>query len=487
MRDTKSIFFKYFIICAAVILISFICLGAVLLLVSSQYFTGEKRDLLQTNATAATEEIAEASKSYAGHALSVDELFDKAEIDEIMKNHKSSTGGEFFVCMDDGKLIYSTDSRQTSNIPADILAEFSSYAKYVSSDMDGYLPDERHIAGIRFSYGEDALYLFATISLSEQDSYMQSIMQLFLISMVFVLIVVLIIVYIATKRLTQPVKELAETASLIGTGNFSHRLPEYDTTEFSILGNAFNDMADSLSAYDKMRSSFVANVSHELRTPMTSIGGFVDGILDGTIPPSEEKKYLRIISSEVQRLTRLVRSMLNLARIESGAVELKSTYFSILEPIVDTLVTFESRLEEKHIDIRGLDVDRVMLYADNDLVHQVIYNLLENAIKFVDNGGYIEFGFTAYDKLTAVSIKNSGEGLSQEELPMVFDRFYKTDESRGKDKNGVGLGLNIVRSIVKLHGGKIMVRSVKGEFTEFIFTLPNQPLDDAKDDSGKKE
>ena len=210
---------------------------------------------------------------------------------------------------------------------------------------------------------------------------------------------------------------------------------------------------------------------------MTSIGGFVDGILDGTIPKTEEKKYLRIISSEVQRLTRLVRSMLNLAKIESGSMELSSQSFSLIEPIVDTLVTFESRLEEKNIDVRGLDVDRVMLYADNDLVHQVIYNLLENAIKFVNQDGYIEFGFTPHEKLTAVSIKNSGDGLSQEELPLVFDRFYKSDESRGKDKNGVGLGLNIVRSIVKLHGGNIMVRSVKGEYTEFVFTLPNQPLD----------
>ena len=170
----------------------------------------------------------------------------------------------------------------------------------------------------------------------------------------------------------------------------------------------------------------------------------------------------------------LMRSMLNLAKIEAGELKPNLQYFSVLEPIVDTLVTFEPRLEEKQIEIRGLDVDRVTLYADNDLVHQVMYNLIENAIKFVDKGGYIEFHFEPEGNMTSISIRNSGEGLSEDELPLVFDRFYKTDKSRGLDKTGVGLGLNIVRSIIKLHGGKIMVRSVKNEYTEFVFTLPNK-------------
>ena len=148
----------------------------------------------------------------------------------------------------------------------------------------------------------------------------------------------------------------------------------------------------------------------------------------------------------------------------------------MLEPIVDTLVTFETRLEEKQIEIRGLDTERMDLYADNDLIHQVMYNLIENAIKFVDEGGYIEFSFESIGYMTVISIKNSGEGLSEDELPLVFDRFYKTDKSRGRDKSGVGLGLNIVKSIIRLHGGKIMVRSVKGEYTEFVFTVPNKPL-----------
>ncbi len=479
MRDTKSIFFKYFIICAAVILVSFVCLGAVLLLVSSQYFVGEKRDLISSNVSDACIESTEAMEilSQNNRGLSSIELMSNGEVYDIIKSHAQSIGGEFVIADSEGKIILSSADYVPESISQSLLSGLTSSGRYFDTDLDGFYPEEMHSVGASFIYGDEVFYILGSASLSEQDDYIWNIMQIFLISMVFVLIAALVIVYIVTLRLTAPIKELAQTAKVIGEGNFDERVPEYDTTEFYILGNAFNDMAVSLNNYDKMRSSFVANVSHELRTPMTSIGGFVDGILDGTIPKTEEKKYLRIISSEVQRLTRLVRSMLNLAKIESGSMELSSQSFSLIEPIVDTLVTFESRLEEKNIDVRGLDVDRVMLYADNDLVHQVIYNLLENAIKFVNQDGYIEFGFTPHEKLTAVSIKNSGDGLSQEELPMVFDRFYKSDESRGKDKNGVGLGLNIVRSIVKLHGGNIMVRSVKGEYTEFVFTLPNQPLD----------
>lgn len=482
MRDTKSIFFKYFIICAAVILVSFICLGAVLLLVSSQYFIAEKRDLLESNVSDACQETVESIDILAGNlagtsGVSIDMIIDSPEVMEVIKSHSQSVGGQFFISDDNGDILLCTDGHESHDrLSGDVLTDASS-GNYFSTNLGGFFEEEMHTYGASFTYGDETYYMFGSITLSEQDDYIWNIMQIFLLSMVFVLAAALVIVYIATMRLTAPIKELAQTAKIIGEGNFSESVPEYDTTEFDILGKAFNDMSESLGAYDKMRSSFVANVSHELRTPMTSIGGFVDGILDGTIPKSEEKKYLRIISTEVQRLTRLVRSMLNLAKIESGSMELNLQSFSLIEPIVDTLVTFESRLEEKNIDIRGLDVDRVTVCADNDLVHQVIYNLLENAIKFVDKGGYIEFGFTPHDKFTAVSIKNSGEGLSEKELPLVFDRFYKSDESRGKDKNGVGLGLNIVRSIVKLHGGNIMVRSVKDEYTEFVFTLPNQRID----------
>lgn len=139
--------------------------------------------------------------------------------------------------------------------------------------------------------------------------------------------------------------------------------------------------------------------------------------------------------------------------------------------ILRTLFTFEQRVEDKHLDIRGLEADRVMVLADVDLIHQVVYNLIDNAVKFVNEGGYIEFSYDVQDDLTYIGVKNSGAGLSKEEVAHVFDRFYKTDKSRGVDKTGVGLGLSIVRTVINMHSGEIIVRSVEGEYCEFQFTL----------------
>ena len=443
MSNRKSIFFKYFVICSAVILISFVCLGTVLLLVSSRYFIDEKKSLLEKNTKALA--------LYTQEEMLAQPADWKKSVTDEMMQYSMACNADFILCDSTGAVLVNS-SKDPVCSPHNI----------------------SHVIGKSFKANGPEYYVLAFSSKAAQDDYTYNIMEIFIVSAIIVLVIVMFLVYFMTLKLTEPIKEIAEVSKKIGAGDFSVTLPDYSTSELEQLSNAFNDMAASLKSYDTMRNSFLANVSHELRTPMTSIGGFVDGLLDGTIPKEQERYYLKIISSEVHRLARLVRSMLNLAKIEAGELKPNLQYFSVLEPIVDTLVTFEPRLEEKQIEIRGLDVDRVTLYADNDLVHQVMYNLIENAIKFVDKGGYIEFHFEPEGNMTSISIRNSGEGLSEDELPLVFDRFYKTDKSRGLDKTGVGLGLNIVRSIIKLHGGKIMVRSVKNEYTEFVFTLPNK-------------
>ena len=250
------------------------------------------------------------------------------------------------------------------------------------------------------------------------------------------------------------------------------RVPVEGYDEVSKLAMAFNTMASSLAAQDQTSRSFIANVSHELKTPMTTISGFIDGILDGTIPEEKQRHYLTIVSEEVKRLSRLIKSMLNIAKIEAGEMVIKPVPVDINDIVCRTVFTFEKAIEEKRLDIRGLDVDKIMVEADPDLIHQVVYNLIDNAVKFVNEGGYIEFSYTVDTAMTYIGVKNSGQGLTKEEVPRVFDRFYKTDKSRSLDKNGVGLGLHIVRSIINLHSGDIMVRSVEGEYCEFVFSLP---------------
>ncbi|WP_295130779.1 HAMP domain-containing sensor histidine kinase [Ruminococcus sp.] len=393
------------------------------------------------------------------------------EVRAELKIYSISSNADYMICSSDGYVVAVTGGN-VGDVDGSLLDKFSGDGKYSYDDLGGALEEACHIYGVSFVANGPEYYVLAYSPKSEQDNYTKNIMEIFMVSAITVLLVVMFLVYFATLKLTAPITEVANIAKKLGSGDFSVTFPDYTTREFNELSVAFNEMAANLKSYDTMRNSFLANVSHELRTPMTSIGGFVDGILDGTIPKSQQGYYLRIISSEVGRLTRLVKSMLNLAKIEAGELEPNKTSFPVTEPILDTLLTFEPRINEKKIDIQGLDVQRINMFADVDLIHQVMYNLIENAIKFVNEGGYIAFSFAEDSEGTTVTIRNSGEGLSEDELPLVFDRFYKTDKSRGIHAQGLGLGLNIVRSIVELHGGKILVKSLKGEYTEFTFTIP---------------
>ncbi len=491
MNKGRSIFTKYFAICSAVILISFCCLGTVLLLVSTRYFLDSKKSLMLKDAKALRDYTKEKMLEEPDGYLN--------DVRSELKYYSIASNADYLICSSDGYVIANTggnrgnpddnsentddsgenieDGKKKSDesevwIDKDLLSKFDSEGRYQYSKLGSDPEEVCHIMGVSFQANGPLYYVLAYSPKSTQDSYTQNIMEIFMVSAIGVLVVVMFLVYFATLKLTSPITEVAEIAKKLGSGDFSVTLPEYNTKEFDQLSTAFNEMAANLKSYDTMRNSFLANVSHELRTPMTSIGGFVDGMLDGTIPKSQQTYYLRIISSEVARLTRLVKSMLNLAKIEAGELEPNKTNFAVTEPILDTLLTFEPRIEEKNIEIRGLDVQRINLYADLDLIHQVMYNLIENAIKFVDKGGYIEFSFAEDTEGTSVTIRNSGEGLAEDELPLVFDRFYKTDKSRGIHAQGLGLGLNIARSIIEIHGGQIMVKSRKGEFTEFTFTIP---------------
>ena len=234
-------------------------------------------------------------------------------------------------------------------------------------------------------------------------------------------------------------------------------------------------MANSLDVLESSRRSFVSNVSHELKTPMTSISGFIDGILDGTIPKEKEEYYLGIVSGEVKRLSRLVVSMLNMSKIESGDLEMKPSNYEITDQIIHILLTFEQKIESKNIEIRGLEnLQPTYIVADPDMIYQAIYNLFDNAVKFTNDGGYIEVKLTDNGSLIEISIENSGTGIKAEELSKVFERFYKVDKSRSLDAKGAGLGLYIVKLMIEMHGGKVFAESDSENMAKFTFTLPKQ-------------
>ncbi len=306
-------------------------------------------------------------------------------------------------------------------------------------------------------------------------SYAKRIMEVFLTAAILALLVSFVMVYYLSYRFTRPLKEMSTAIRHYAEGDFSYKVRVRGKDEVAELAQAFNSMAMSLSSQESSRRSFVANVSHELKTPMTSIGGFIDGILDGTISEDKHEYYLRIVSDEVKRLSRLVTGMLNMSKIEAGEMQINLSTFDISADIFKTLLSFEKKINEKSIEIVGLDaMQSIPVTADEDMLLQVIYNLIDNAVKFTPQGGYIFIKDYKDSEKTFVSFRNSGAGIEKDELPKVFERFYKVDRSRSYDVKGAGLGLFLCKSIIELHGGEIRVDSKVGEFTEFAFWIPNK-------------
>ena len=270
-----------------------------------------------------------------------------------------------------------------------------------------------------------------------------------------------------------PLRNMTSAVKKFGKGDFETRVTVYGNDEIAELSVAFNNMADSLANLEKMRNSFLASVSHDLRTPMTTIAGFIDGIMSGAIPPEKQEHYLKLISSEIHRLSRLVSQILDVSRLESGDRKMQFADFDVAEVARIILISFEKSIEEKNLEVSfDTEADEMQVYADKDAIHQVIYNLCHNAIKFAKYGGRFEIKISSCDaKNIKISVFDEGQSISDEEASMIFERFYKTDKSRGLDKSGVGLGLYICKTIIDAHEQQIGVESIEGESTEFWFTL----------------
>ncbi len=326
------------------------------------------------------------------------------------------------------------------------------------------------------SMGENnEYYVFATLPVSQSNDLISQLSKIYYLWAIIPLLFMFVAIYIMTYRLTKPLKSMSEAAKAMAKGDFSKRVPVTSDDEIGELAVSFNMMTNSLSRLESMRRSFVGNVSHELKTPMTTIAGFIDGILDGTIKEEDREYYLGIVSDEVKRLSRLVNGMLSVTRLESGEAVLKKQEFDICELLCTIMISQEQRIEKRKIEIIGLDtISSTKVYADKDMLYQVIYNLVDNAIKFADESGKISFSLKQNEKEIQFTISNSGKGIPQSELPFVFERFYKVDKSRSDVKNSTGLGLYIVKTIVTAHGGKILVSSKENEFTTFNVTIPKE-------------
>ncbi len=304
------------------------------------------------------------------------------------------------------------------------------------------------------------------------NSQMKEIMVTFLVCGVSVMLIAFVFVYFITKQIVRPLNEISLAAQSYVKGDFSRRITVGPEGEINDLAITFNRMADGLEQLEVMRRGFIADISHELRTPMTTIGGFVDGILDGTIPPQLQEKYLLLVSGEVKRLARLVNELLDVARIQSGEISYKMDPFCITEVAYQVLLSMEDRIREGEIQLR-VQIPEEELYAlgDGDAIHRVLYNLMDNAVKFTPPHGEIALSLYPEGKKFYLAVRNTGKGIPEPEVGRIFERFYKTDKSRGENKKGVGLGLYMVKNIIDAHGEDITVNSKEGSYAEFSFSL----------------
>ena len=529
-RLSRTIFTKYLLVTSITLILSFILLGVLIASFVSRRWQDEQQELLAENARSISQSAAryferidvpveEGQEPQVTYSIStgfIDNL--RTAIVMVGASIQSdvflvSAQGEVLICSEDtqsyaaeGELSAENDAEQPplvtgqmlpqentgvtisaveacrhrGKLPKTLVSDAAKTMEYrATGNLGGIYIQDHFIVGIpiiaKNEYNDEEIvaFVFAASSAQSVSDFRSDIVRLVAIVIIAASVISLIAVYMITYQQVRPLRSMVSTVSRFAGGDYNARVHYKSENEVGQLAAAFNDMAEAIAASESMRRSFIANVSHELKTPMQTISGFVDGILDGTIPHDRQAQYLGIVSTETKRLARLVRSMLDLSRIDSGEMKLNTGKFDISNTIFTTLLSFEQRIEDKHIEIMGMeDIRPLTVTGDADLIHQVIYNLTENAVKFTNEGGYIKINARQHGSDVYVSISNSGMGVPSDELNHIFDRFYKTDKSRSQDKTGVGLGLYIVKTIITLHGGRIDARSEEGSYCEFEFHIP---------------
>lgn len=320
--------------------------------------------------------------------------------------------------------------------------------------------------------GETIGAMFFHTDMSRTNSSMRQVYLDVLLSACIAVILAFLAVTYITMRITKPITDMNNTINRFSGGDYEARVTVSSKDEVGQLGQSFNEMATEINALEQSRRSFVANVSHELRSPLTSIRGFLEAMQDGTIAKEDQPKYIGIVINECKRMTGMVNGLLDLARIESGQYELKLEPFDINELVIRTVLTFEARINAKHIDVNmDFDSEHTIVEADHSQIAQVIRNLVDNAIKFLQDNGKLTMRITSGKDIAHVSVIDNGAGIAQEDLPYVFDRFYKAEKAHTPSGSSSGLGLSIVKRIIEQHGQSIKVESEPGKGAAFTFTL----------------
>ena len=484
----KSIYLRNFLATALLVFFSFAIIGTAFFFLGRSYLISSTRERMRASA----DEVVKSAL-----ALSKEESLSSWNLRLTISPIANVTSSHIFICDQDGLVLSCSDltlyctKHQGKTLDPSVIQAVSIGGEFDSmTTLMGFYSEQQYVVAKPISSGGETLgYVFVASDGMNMLSNGQAFLGVVFAVAIAVVLVAILMSLVYSKKMAEPLDELTLAARKFALGDFSVRVKtkEARDDEIGTLIESFNLMADSLEKSDNKRQEFIANVSHELRTPMTTIAGFADGILDGTIPREQEDKYLRKIADETRRLSRLVRSMLDLSQAESDAVDLsKRSRFDLSELLLQCLLSFESRAKDKGLDVDPqLPEDPIEVFAVRDSITQVIYNLTDNAMKFASPGSTVTIRLYKKGAKAYVSIKNIGEPIPEDDLPYIFDRFHKSDRSRSLDKDGVGLGLYLVKKILNSHGEEVAVSSRDG-VTVFVFTLALAPAKQKKEKAERK-
>ncbi len=472
----KSIYKQQLMMMVSVVVLSFFLLSTSFMILSYRYVIEDKRDSMESNARY----ISTFTTAYGRYGNLGDDYFRNyvANIAQISDSY-------VIICDMNGDILYAADGTSfqdldDSTIPNSLIQQVLTKGSYTGlTDLGGIHSEQRYLAALPYNVtfmGREVAQGIVLVSAdtSSLSSLWRATATIFFFTAVVVLLISVVACSISSAYQSRPLKEMAEAARRFGRGDFEVRLSGYESREDEIgeLAEAIHSMSTSLAKVEENRAEFVANVSHELKTPMTTISGFAEGILDGTIPPERQKESLQIVVAETRRLSRLVRRMLDSSRLAAQAEKVTAQeQFDLTETMSQVLISLESKITGRNLDVEiQMPDDPIMVWGDPDGITQVCYNLLDNAAKFAVTGTVIQIFITKKDGKAYTAIENLGATIPREELPVLFDRFHKADYSRSIDREGVGLGLHIVKTILGNLNETITVTSEEGR-TRFVFTL----------------
>ena len=471
----KSSFGRSFSVFAGILLVALTVLGGSFQMMVQDYLMDTTYGRLEKDARL----IADLAVSYLE-----DENLGAREFMMNLDIASKVSGSDAVLCNGEGRVVICSDSLfGCKHVGLYVNQDYLNKVVQQGSDratglIKGLYEEERFLVALPLggSEGQNLGIIIVSCPLAGVNAVLTKISNIFLTTAAVVVLVSVLAVSLFARRESRPLQEMARVANAFGHGDLEARVKIEDnySEEVEELALAFNNMASSLQKSEYRRQEFVANVSHELKTPMTTIAGYVDGMLDKTIPEEKWPHYLQIVSDETKRLSRLVRSMLDISQLQSqgGIPDEKKIQFDLEDACSRVLLTFEKKIDDKKLNVEVDMPDHpVFTFANEDYITQVIYNLIDNAVKFCPQGGTLGLKIKEGAAKAYVSVSNEGDTIPPEELPLVFDRFHKLDKSRSKNRDGWGLGLYIVKTIVCSHGENIGVTSRDGK-TEFTFTMP---------------